>query len=134
MEKPIRARLTPGEGRRFAYSVGGVFLLIAGVFLWRGRTLTAQTLAAIGGLLLLAGTLAPSRLGPVFRAWMGLALAISTVTTPVFMGVVYFGVMTPIGILRRTFGVNPVRHEPVGDSYWHGRDPHRARSDLRRQF
>ena len=40
---------------------------------------------------------------------MGLAHAISKVTTPIFMGVVYFVVITPIGFIRRrAFGSNPL--------------------------
>ena len=51
-------------------------------------------------------------LGPVERAWMGLAHAISKVTTPIVMGVMYLLVLTPVGLLRRRFGGNPLVHAP----------------------
>jgi hypothetical protein len=35
---------------------------------------------------------------------MGLAHLLSKVTTPLFMGLVYFGVLTPLGGLRKLFG------------------------------
>jgi hypothetical protein len=84
--------------------------------------------------LIVAGALVPSHLGPVYRAWMGLAHAISKVTTPIFMGIVYYIVVTPIGLLRRTLGSNPVEHAPVDGSYWHTRPEKRRRADLNRQF
>jgi hypothetical protein len=65
---------------------------------------------------------------------MGLARALSRVTTPVFMGIVYFLVLTPIGILRRLLGSTPVKHAPVDDSYWHTRPEERRRGNLHRQF
>ena len=41
---------------------------------------------------------------------MALAHAISKVTTPIVMGVMYFVVLTPVGVLRRGFGGNPLVH------------------------
>src|ERR1041384_6131161 len=117
MAEGIPARLTPREGRRFAVSVGGGFVAVAGGVLWRGRYGPPRVMGSVGVLLLLAGVLVPGRLGPVYRAWMGLAHALSKLTTPIFLGVVYFLVMTPIGLVRRVFGGNPMRHVARDGSY-----------------
>jgi hypothetical protein len=130
----VPARLTAREGRRFAFPVGLAFLALAGVLWWRDHLLAAGVLAGIGSTLLLGGLVLPSRLGPVYRAWMGLAHAISKVTTPIFMGVVYYGAIAPMGLLRRTFGSNPVRHIDEGGTYWKSRSGEGRRSDLTRQF
>ena len=54
---------------------------------------------------------------------MALALAISKITTPVFMGIMFFLVITPAGLLARLVGHRPLvprrerRHalgEPTG--------------------
>ena len=95
MERPIRARLTRSEGRRFAFPVGLAFLAVASITLWRGHQSASLVLGGLAVALLLAGALIPTRLGPVYRGWMGLALVISKVTTPIFLGVVYFLVITP---------------------------------------
>jgi hypothetical protein len=72
--------------------------------------------------LILLGAVLPDALRPVHRVWMGLAGAISKVTTPIFMGVVYFGVLTPIGLIRRLVGGNPLKPRAVKDgSLWVGR-------------
>jgi len=63
---------------------------------------------------------------------MGLAHAISRVTTPVFMGVMYFAVLTPVGLLRRTFGRSPLQRDRHSTTFWVERAP--RRSDLERQF
>jgi hypothetical protein len=125
---------TRSDGRRFAFPVGTAFLLLAGVLLWRERELLAGVAAGLGGVLYLAGLAAPARLGPVYRSWMALALAISKVTTPVFMAIVYIGVMTPTGLVMRALGRNPIAHQPRDGSYWVRRKDGTASGDMRRQF
>jgi hypothetical protein len=138
MAERIPARLTPAEGRRFALTVGTAFIVLGGIAWWRGSERVAMGLAALGAVLLLAGLVLPGQLGPVYRAWMGLALLISKVTTPLFMGIVYFLVITPIAFMRRTMGGNPLVHAaPAGDAartVWNSRAPDNRRSDLTRQF
>jgi hypothetical protein len=125
--------LTNREGRKFAFTVGPAFLLIAGVTLWRGHSWPALVAATLGVALSLAGVVLPGRLGPLVRFWMRLAHAISRITTPVFMSLIYFGVIFPIGLLRRSLGGNPlVRAE--GTSFWVRRADNNRRSDLGRQF
>lgn len=135
MADRIRTRLTRAEGRKFGLTVGTAFAVLGGVATWRGHPVPAAVFAALGGLLILAGLILPGRLGPVHRAWMGLAHAISKVTTPIVLGVIYFVVLAPVGVMMRLFGRNPIA-PPVRDgSFWMLRSEagHR-RSDLERQF
>ena len=64
---------------------------------------------------------------------MALAHAISKVTTPIVMGVMYLGVLTPVGLLRRAFASNPMVHAPSKRGFWRERpaDARRSRSMLR---
>ena len=133
MAEGIPARLTPAEGRKFGLTVGGAFLALAGLLWWRGRVRAALVFAALGGALVLAGLVAPGRLGAVQRAWMGLGRLMSRVTTPVFMGIVYFLILTPIGWGMRLFGKNPVARPPVGGSFW-VRRPEGKHSRMDHQF
>ena len=134
MEGRVRARLTRSEGRKFGVPVGLAFMGLAGVFWWHDRHSLAVAATSIGSLLVVAGLLIPTRLGPVYRAWMAMAHAISKITVPLFMGIVYFIVITPIGILRRVIGQNPVEHVPEEGSYWKDRPEGARKGDLERQF
>lgn len=118
MAQRIPARLTAAEGRKFALTVGTAFLVLAGIAWWRSHPVMWRLLGGLGAVLWVAGLTVPSRLGGVYRFWMGLAHAISRVTTPIFLGIVYFLVMMPVGLVMRAFGRNPVKHEAKGDSYW----------------
>ena len=83
MENGIPARLSRAELRRFGLVVGGAFLVLAAVLWWRGQGLAPTIAATLGTALVAGGLLVPGRLGPVYRGWMGLAVLLSKVTTPV---------------------------------------------------
>ena len=133
----IPARLTPAEGRKFGLTVGAAFLRA------RGAALVART-HVTGG----AGRRRPRR--PLCRwpaSWCrrgwgrstgpgwGLRRLISKVTTPIFMGIVYFLVLTPTGFLVRAVRPPPARRTPAGaPSYWRAARPGSRRGDMEHQF
>jgi hypothetical protein len=128
-----RAPKTRADLRSFGLTVGTAFLVLAGILWWRQRATAAQVVGGIGAVLVVLGVVAPVALRSVERAWMGLALMLSKVTTPVFMSIVYFVVLAPTGLLRRTIGKHPLRHAEKDESFWSDREG-KGRSDLERQF
>jgi hypothetical protein len=127
----IPAGLTPAEGRKFGLQVGAAFAVLGALSRWRGHDTAPLVLWALGGLLIAGGLFFPGRLGPVYRAWMGLAVVLSKVTTPLFLGIVYFGVIAPMGVVMRLLGRNPLVHRPERDSYWVAHTPS---DSMTRQF
>ena len=114
----VPTRLTPAEGRKFGLTVGTAFLVLGLYLFWRGRGVGAFSMGILGGLLILGGIVIPGSLGPLFRAWMALAKAISGFTTPVFMGIIYFVVITITGIILRLTGHNAIMRKKDAASYW----------------
>jgi len=133
MAATVSAGLTPRAGRRFAFSVGIAFLVLAGLSRWGGREAAPLVLGAAGAALLLAGTFAPGRLGPVYRAWMAVGRGLSKVTTPILLSIVYFLVLTPARLVLRAFGHQPLRQPAREGSYWSPVESG-GRSDLENQF
>ncbi|HVZ76403.1 MAG TPA: SxtJ family membrane protein [Gemmatimonadaceae bacterium] len=137
MASSARPRLTPAQGRRFAFTLAGAFAALAAVGAWRGRPRTTAVMGTLAGVCLLAGLFVPTRLGPVERAWMRLGELLSRVTTPIALAVMYLLVVTPMGLLRRTLGRSPLTRDPGAPSYWITRQPREreaARRALERQF
>jgi hypothetical protein len=132
MAAGVPARLTAAEGRKFGLTVGIAFLVFGGVAMWRGKQRTSMVLFALGGAFVLGGLLVPTMMGPVERAWMGLAHLISKVTTPIFMSIVYFLVLTPTALLRRMGGNSMLVPKP-GASRWEPHEPS-APERMERQF
>ena len=72
-----------------------------------------------GVALVLLGIIVPRVLVYPNRAWMLLAEALSFVTTRIVLGIVFFLVVTPIGLLKRLFGWDPLRRRAGSSpSYW----------------
>jgi hypothetical protein len=91
--------------REFGLVTGGIVAGLFGLFFpW----LLARPVPAwpwvIAGVLGGWGLVAPQSLGAVYRGWMKFGLLMSKVTTPVIMGIVFYLVITPIGLLRRLSG------------------------------
>jgi hypothetical protein len=129
----VSARLTAREGRRFAFTVGIAFLVLGTISAWRGHHLPPRIMWTLGGALVAAGVVMPTRLGGLQRAWLGLAHAISKVTAPIMVSVIYFAVLTPAGYAMRLFGRNPLRHRERNGGFWMPVGMN-GRSDLETQF
>ena len=137
MAQHVPARLkgpyTAAAGRKFGFTVGIAFLVLAGIARWRGHHTTTMVLGGLGVLLVAGGLIVPASLGPIERGWMRFALLLSKVTTPIFMGIVYFIVLTPVGLLRRAFGKNGLVHQASPNGFWADRSQS-PRGALDRQF
>jgi Saxitoxin biosynthesis operon protein SxtJ len=140
MAERIPARLSPGspysarDGRRFGFTVGAAFVVLAGLSRWRGHDIPPRVLAVIGVALVLGALVAPTQMRAVERWWMRLALAIGRVTTPIFMGAVYFLLLTPIGLIRRALGKNAIAAPRETQSFWVQRPIGARHGNLERQF
>jgi hypothetical protein len=129
----LTGEYSAAQGRRFGITVGGAFLALGTAARWRGHGVSAAVFLVLAALLIVAAAVSPVRLRSVDRAWMAMAHAISRVTTPLFMALIYFLLLTPIGLLRRAGGRNPLVHEAGRTGFWADRSKSPA-SSLERQF
>lgn len=117
--KGMRKNIFRAE-REFGVVVGGVFVLLSGWWLYRGKFVgVAHVALPVGSLLVLLGLLWPKVLVVPNKAWMLLAEGLSFVTTRIILGLVFFLVVTPIGLVKRLTGWDPLgRRSPRSESYW----------------
>ena len=88
--------------RNFGILVGGVFAALGGWWLFRGKFHTlAPFVLGLGSVLVVLGAIFPRALVVPNRLWMKLAEALSFVMTRVILGLVFFLVAMPIGLLRK---------------------------------
>ena len=109
----------------FALIVGGAMLVIA-AFQWRRGAPQGVwvTLIVIAAVLLIAAAVAPSLLRPVYRGWMRLGEVLAWVNTRILLTLIFFLVVTPIGLVMRLFGRSPIAVKRRDDSYWTDVEPH----------
>lgn len=76
-------------------------------------------------------------LTPLNMLWMKLGLLLGMIVAPVALGVLFFVVITPLGILARSFGKDFLRIKPdaTKSSYWiHREPPGPDAASMHRQF
>lgn len=106
--------------REFGLVVGAVFVLLGGWWIYRGKlTSVAYVFLPLGSTLILLGLVLPMALVYPNKAWMKLAEVLSFVMTRLILGVVFFLIVTPIGVIKRLFGWDPLsRRGGRSPSYW----------------
>ncbi|HKU96698.1 MAG TPA: SxtJ family membrane protein [Vineibacter sp.] len=116
--------LPGGSDRSFGLVFAGFFAIVAAWSWWRSGTWWpyAIGLAVLFGVVAL---LAPRVLGPLNRLWMRFGLLMSKVMNPIILGIMFYGVMLPIGLLLRWKGKDLLRLklDPAAASYWIEREP-----------
>ena len=55
------------------------------------------------------GVAAPMTLRPFYFAWMKFGLLLSKITTPLVLGIIYYGVITPTGLIAGLFRKDPLQ-------------------------
>jgi hypothetical protein len=94
--------------RSFGISVGAVLLGVAAYSVWRERMLTAQITGGIGAVLLIAGLTRPSLLKWPSALWWRLAAVLGYVNARIILTIAFLIVLTPIGLLWRIIGRDPL--------------------------
>ena len=123
------------ELRKFGEISLAMLTVIALVFYWLDR------LAAVGSLYLCAaglGIFILSRIStklvkPFYLLLYAIALPIGFVLTNILMAIIYFIILTPVGLIFRLIHRDPLKRklDPNAKTYWM---PHRTPDALKRYF
>ena len=115
----INWRPDASELRKFGVAMIAGFGIIGSVFLWRGHTGAAIGCYGFGATAGLLGLTGAKIALPVYWAWMSVAFVLGNIMSRVLLALVYYGVFTPTGLIRRAIGRDPLRlKRPDKDSYW----------------
>ncbi len=131
----MKNEMTGSQLRSFGFTVGGIFALMA---LWpavvRGQTPRWWALAA-AGCLLVPAFIFPQALFWPHRGWTALGHVLGWINTRIILGLVFYVIVTPMGMVRRWLGKDPMgkRLRPDLESYRVLRQP-RPPSHLKRQY
>jgi hypothetical protein len=117
-------KLEGSSNRQFGLVFAGAFIVIAGWPLLSGRPVRWWSLAVAVGFLGLA-LIAPRVLTPLNRVWLHFGLLLNRCVSPVVLAVLFFTTVTPIGLLMRAVGKDPLRlrFDREAPTYWIERQP-----------
>lgn len=117
--------------RSFGISVGIVLCVIAALLLWRGRIGRAEVVGGVGIVLLVFGLVYPPLLKYPSAAWWRFSRALGYVNARVLLSIIFFLILTPLGLLWRITGKDPLARTRKG---WRGWTPYPARYKNAKHF
>jgi dolichol kinase len=119
------ADLEGSSDRSFGIVMAVFFALVAIFPAFHGPLSSIRWWAAAVAAVFLAFALLRSEfLQPLNRLWQKLGLLLSKIVGPIALSLVFFAVVTPVGLLMRALGKDPLRlHRNASPTYWIVRQP-----------
>src|SRR5262245_10897093 len=122
----LKTKFTTRELRQFAGLWFPLFCGMIGLFCWRaGGAVAAYVIWSTGIGLGLVGLVFPPFIKPVYQGLMFVTFPIGWVMSHLVLGIVYYLVMTPIGLLMRLLVRDPMQRnlDRMAATYWVPRQP-----------
>ena len=128
-----KSKITIPSNRSFGLVFFVVFLIVA---LWPLKSgedfrLWSLTLSII---FLILGVLNSKFLNPLNKLWYKFGIFLGSIISPIVMGIVFFIVVTPIGLIMRFFGKDMLRinKNKLVSTYWINRE--KQKTTMKKQF
>ena len=103
----------------FGVMMAAALAVLAAVRIWRrGLDEVAVSALIVAGLFALTAMLTPTTLAPVYRWWMRLAEILGWINTRIILVIIFFLMVTPLGLLMRLFRRNPLESAGKDGSHW----------------
>ncbi len=97
--------------RQFGLMLGGILAGVFGLLLpwiWGWEQLPNYLWIVTGVLVVFWALLAPDSIRGLYKVWMRIAMAIGNVVNTIILAIVFFIVITPMGIVMRMMGKDPM--------------------------
>ncbi len=121
--------------RGFAYTIG-IILIIISVILFYYNNPIFKIFIKISASFILVGFVTPIILKPIYLVWMVFAVILGWIMTRVILSLVFYLIMTPIGLFTRLIGEDFLGLKKTDSgSYWNLRDSnYETNQDYEKQF
>tara|TARA_B110000967_G_C18765178_1_gene500000 strand:- start:479 stop:859 length:381 start_codon:yes stop_codon:yes gene_type:complete len=101
-----------------------IVFLIIGLWPLKASNEVAIWAVVLSAIFLILGLLNSRFLTPINKLWIKLGQLIGKFVAPIFLGIIFFTVLTPIGILLKIFkkDILSLKFDKKINSYWKKRD------------
>jgi len=127
------SKIQIGSNKNFGLVFFIVFLLIAIWPLLDGGSIRVSSLL-VSLIFLILGLMNSKLLSPLNKIWFKFGLLLGSIISPIIMGIIFFLVITPIGIFMKLLGKDLLnsKYDNKKKSYWINRD--KTKSTMKQQF
>ena len=112
-----------------------LLFIVSGVLFYFGKE-SYQITVIIASIFMGLGLIIPQLLKPIYFVWMTFAAILGWIMTRVILSIVFYLVMTPIGMITRMLGEDFLAlKKNNSDSYWNHRNSnYETNQDYEKQF
>ena len=127
------SKIKTSSNRSFGLVFFVVFLIVALWPLKSGEDIRIWSLA-LSIIFFSLGILNSKLLTPLNKLWFKFGILLGSIVSPIVMGIVYFVVVTPIGVLMRLLGKDLLKTTKTKSisTYWMKRD--KKQTSMKKQF
>lgn len=133
-----KLKLEPTSKNLKEFGVYGAvfFLSFWALKFWVFRHGSSEIFLGLSAFLLITGLFFHVILKPVFIGWVWVAGKIAWLNTRLILGIVFYGVLTPISLIRRFAGKNSMTHkfDTSANTYWVDVKKERLPANYEKQF
>jgi len=100
--------------RQFGLMLGGILMALFGFILpwsWSWDSCPNYLWILTGALVLMWALIAPGSMRGLYQGWMRIAMAVGNVINRIILAIIYFIVITPMGLVMRMMGKDPMHRE-----------------------
>ena len=92
------------SNQKFGFFFTFVFVMVAAYFHYSANVSWAYVFIAMAMIFLLVTLIKSDALLPLNKLWMGLGILLGMIVSPIVLGIIFFGLFTPIAMLMRLSG------------------------------
>ncbi|MCB0345000.1 MAG: hypothetical protein KDD66_07775 [Bdellovibrionales bacterium] len=127
---------SPKNLRVFGVGAGLILLVFWTLKFFYFKTGNSPVLLGLAAYFLISGVAVHAALKPVYRVWIRIAHKIGQINAYVFLFLIYYAVLTPIGFIMRALGKSPLSAMAAaeGDSFWVTHEGTPDKESYKREF
>ena len=123
------------SNKEFGYFFTLLFALVGAFFYYSANLSWAYVFVSIALIFLLITLMKSDALLPLNKLWMRFGLLLGMIVSPIVLGVIFFGIFTPIAMLMRLSGRDELRLRFTQKaSHWISRNEAIKPESFRHQF
>jgi hypothetical protein len=97
------------SNRKFGFFFTFVFVVVAAYFYFSDNVTWTYVFITVATIFLLVTLIKSDALLPLNKLWMRFGLLIGLIVSPIVLGIIFFGMFTPIAMLMRLSGRDELR-------------------------
>lgn len=123
------------SNRKFGFFFTAIFFAATFYFYYVDSQVWTYIFGTICLTFLIVTIAKPDALLHFNKLWMRFGVVLGMIISPIVMGIIFFGIFTPIAILMRFFGRDELRLKFKNKkSYWINREPNKGLDHFKNQY